>query len=164
MISSQIIALISCIVGVLSLIGVGYVIQHMWKIKIDQKESKDRKIRTQEQYEQDKHIEEIVNKSIVNALAPITTDIKSVRESLEKMQGALSENSEGTVTLLRDRMQCSLEYCKKKGYVTEDELFNWKQMFSRYTEMGGNFFHEKVGIWKKEMESLPIKDKQGGAN
>ncbi len=138
--------------------------QRVWKIKFDQKESKDKKIKAQEQYEEDKHIEEIVNKTVVNALAPITTDIKSVRESLETMQGALRENSEGTVTLLRDRMQCSLEYCKKRGYVTEDDLFNWEQMFDRYSKMGGNFFHEKVGIWKREMESLPIKDKQGGAN
>lgn len=151
--------IITTILSSLSILGVGTVLTTLWK------ENHNKRLKKKEEQSQE-HINALKTKNteeikqvLQEELKPVIVSVNSMQTQLTNVGKSLKENSEGTVTLLRDRMQCSLEFCKRRGYVTEDDLFNWNQLYERYTKMGGNFFHKYVDIWKKEIEALPIKEK-----
>lgn len=95
-------------------------------------------------------------------LEKIREVIKEENESLRKEMSDLtvltSRMKEGDVTLLRDRMQCSLNYCKKQGYRSTSDYANWKELLNSYRALGGNHFKEYVNSWQQEMENLPTKE------
>lgn len=82
-----------------------------------------------------------------------------IHTKLDEMQKQLTCNDAGTVVLLRDRMQCSLNYCLKQGYKTIDDVNTWMQMYDTYKALGGNNFHSTIDVWKDELEKLPLKDR-----
>lgn len=152
--------IITTVLSSLSILGVGTVITTLWK-ENHNKHLKQREIRDEEHVQAIKaKSEEEYKRVLQEELRPMKASIESIQNQMSDIKSTLDENTEGTVTLLRDRMQTSFEFYKRKGYVTEDELFNWNQIFERYSKLGGNFFHERVGIWKKEIEALPIKEKE----
>lgn len=95
-------------------------------------------------------------------LEKIRTVIKeenaSIREEITKVNEAISVLKEGDTTLLRDRMQCSVGFCKRQGYKTSADLASWNEMYSSYQKLGGNHFKEYVNAWKEEMEELPTEE------
>ncbi len=83
---------------------------------------------------------------------------KSAHDKLDAVSAQLDLNSQGTITLLRDRMKCSLNYCHQQGYKTTTDMANWMELYNSYKNLGGNHFREYVDQWKAGMESLPIQD------
>jgi hypothetical protein len=84
---------------------------------------------------------------------PLLRDIAEIKQNL-------SLNTKGTVTILRNDMKKSLDFCKHQGFATASDKANWKELYNTYGELGGNHFKEYVDVWKKEMEELPLsKDK-----
>jgi hypothetical protein len=95
-------------------------------------------------------------------LEKIRTVIKEenapIREEIIKVNEAISALKEGNTTLLRDRMQCSVGFCKRQGYKTSTDLASWNEMYNSYQKLGGNHFKEYVNAWKEEMEELPTEE------
>lgn len=83
---------------------------------------------------------------------------KSTHDKLDAVSTQLDLNSQGTITLLRDRMKCSLNYCHQQGYKTTTDMANWMELYNSYKNLGGNHFREYVNQWKAEIESLPTQD------
>ena len=151
--------IITTILSSLSILGVGTVLTTLWK-ENHSKRLKKKETQTEEHIQAVKaKSQEEYKKVLQEELKPVLLSVSSIQNQMNNIETNLKENSEGTITLLRDRMQCSLEFCKRRGYATEDDLFNWNQLYERYTNMGGNFLHKYVDIWKSEMEKLPIKEK-----
>jgi len=88
------------------------------------------------------------NKPINEKLDNITTDIVAIKEDL-------ANNTKGTVTLLRNDMKKSLDYCKKQGYASSSDRANWHELYNTYGKLGGNHFKEFVDAWKEEFDELP---------
>lgn len=85
--------------------------------------------------------------------------IQEINENLKAINNTMKATAAGTVTLLRDRMKCSLEFCKRQGFKTSTDWSNWKELYNSYKGLGGNHFKEYVNSWYEEMESLPVHDK-----
>lgn len=88
------------------------------------------------------------NKPINDKLDNITADVIAIKEDL-------ANNTKGTVTLLRNDMKKSLDYCKRQGYAGASDRANWHELYNTYGKLGGNHFKEYVDAWKEELEKLP---------
>lgn len=104
-------------------------------------------------FEKIKNLEESAEKTEVRDI--IKEEVKPILDLLDTLNTKLEANSEGTVTLLRDRMKHTLDECKKAGYASTSEKANWNELYSSYKKLGGNHFREYVDEWKKEMNQLP---------
>lgn len=147
--------IITTILSILSILGVGTVLTTLWKEK-----HAERLKKKEEQSEE--HIQAVKKRNEEEYRVVLQAELQPIKESIQATEQHISEvkedlkcNTVGTVTLLRDRMKCSLEYCKRRGYTTSTDLANWHELFNTYKSLGGNHFKEYVNAWKDEMESLP---------
>lgn len=74
---------------------------------------------------------------------------------MDRIENKLTSNSEGTVTLLRDRMKCLKDEYEERGYAKDGDKANWKELYDSYKNLGGNHFREYVDQWKLTIEKLP---------
>ena len=100
-----------------------------------------------------KKLEKSAEKEEVRSI--IKEEVKPILDILDTLNTKLEANSEGTVTLLRDKMKHTLDECKKDGYASTSEKANWNELYNSYKKLGGNHFREYVDEWKKEMNQLP---------
>ena len=110
---------------------------------------------------EDRELEEIANARQAQNLRQITSAVEAVvapliRDTAE-IKDNLALNTKGTVTLLRNDMKKSLDYCKRQGYASSSDKANWHELYNTYTELGGNHFKEFVDAWKRELDELPTK-------
>ena len=143
----------------LSILGVGTMLTTLWK------ENHNKRLKRKEE-QSEEHIQALKRKNeeeykqvLQVELKPIILSINNMENQICEIKNDMKDNNTGTITLLRDRMQCSLEYCKRRGYTTSTDIANWHELYNTYKKMGGNHFREYVDCWKKEMESLPIKER-----
>lgn len=83
-------------------------------------------------------------------------EMQPLSDKVDAIDRKLGDNTAGTITMLRDRMKCSLNYCRKQGYASASDKANWHELYNSYRELGGNHFREYVDQWKDEMDSLPL--------
>lgn len=147
--------IITTILSILSILGVGTVLTTLWNEK-----HAERLKKKEEQSEE--HIQAVKKRNEEEYRVVLQAELQPIKESIQATEQHISEvkedlkcNTVGTVTLLRDRMKCSLEYCKRIGYTTSTDLANWHELFNTYKRLGGDHFKEYVNAWKDEMESLP---------
>lgn len=149
--------IINIILSVLSILGVGTVITTLWK------EHHEKRVKAREE-QSEEHQQALKKKNEAEYRAVLVEELKPLKESIATTEQHIAEvkedlkcNTIGTVTLLRDRMKCSLEFCKRRGYATSTDLANWHELYNTYKSLGGNHFKEYVNAWKDEMENLPCK-------
>ena len=79
----------------------------------------------------------------------------SLKEDVSEIKENLQDNTKGTITLLRNDMKKSLDYCKRQGYASSSDKANWHELYNTYGKLGGNHFKEFVDAWKQELDELP---------
>lgn len=94
----------------------------------------------------------------------IKEENEPLREDIQKISSSMDDLRNSDITLLRDRMKCSLNFCKNQGYKTTTDMANWNEMYGSYKALGGNHFKEYVNAWKEEMESLPLENEYKKTN
>ena len=109
---------------------------------------KNRKEQAREDAEEERKNENL-RKIIREENASIKADTKEIKEDL-------AANTKGTVTILRNDMKKSLDYCKRQGYASSNDRANWHELYKTYAELGGNHFKEFVDAWKAEFDALPL--------
>ena len=150
---------LSIVIAVTGLLGtvlgiVGFSAYWNERMKHKAQKRNDKEDKAEEEMEALKHKKYVdeLKTIITNANAPILAEITAIRRDL-------SLNTKGTVTILRNDMKKSLDFCKDRGYATSSDKANWNELYTTYAELGGNHFREYVDVWKQEMDSLPIKKK-----
>ena len=145
----QIISVIAGIVGtLLGIFGISAYINERMKHKATRKNQEEDEIA---ELKHQKHLEEL--------RAVIREENASIKDDISSIKDNLALNTKGTVTILRNDMKKSLDYCKKQGYVSRSDKINWNELYSTYGELGGNHFKEFVNGWKEELEDLPVEEK-----
>ena len=145
----QIISVIAGIVGtLLGIFGISAYINERMKHKATRKNQEEDEIA---ELKHQKHLEEL--------RAVIREENASIKDDISSIKDNLALNTKGTVTILRNDMKKSLDYCKKQGYVSRSDKINWNELYSTYGELGGNHFKEFVNGWKEELEELPVEEK-----
>ena len=145
----QIVSVIAGIVGtLLGIFGISAYINERMKHKATRKNQEEDEIA---ELKHQKHLEEL--------RAVIREENASIKDDISSIKDNLAVNTKGTVTILRNDMKKSLDYCKKQGYVSRSDKINWNELYSTYGELGGNHFKEFVNGWKEELEELPVEEK-----
>lgn len=135
------------VTGVLTLLAIPSLCGLLWKDLYTRKKENSEAAKQEREKKNLEKIREVIKEEN----EPLRKEISNLTELTNKMK-------ESDVTLLRDRMQCSLNYCKKQGYHSTSDYANWMELLSAYRELGGNHFKEYVNSWKQDMEDLPTKE------
>lgn len=135
------------VTGVLTLLAIPSLCGLLWKDLYTRKKENSEVAKQEREKKNLEKIREVIKEEN----EPLRKEISNLTELTNKMQ-------KSDVTLLRDRMQCSLNYCKKQGYRSTSDYANWMEILNAYKELGGNHFKEYVNSWKQDMEDLPTKE------
>jgi len=150
------IAVVGAIGTILGILGITAYINERMKLKADkvakkeEQDAKDLEELRHQRYEND------LRKIIRDEMLSVKTDISVINKNINQIRIDLSNNTVGTVTLLRDRMKDILDECSDQGFASTSDKANWSELYNTYEALGGNHFKEYVNGWKTEMEKLPI--------
>lgn len=146
----QVISVILGIIGTLfGIFGISAYVSERMKHKATKRNREEDEIA---ELKHQKHLEEL--------RAVIREENKGIKDDIATIKDNLALNTKGTVTILRNDMKKSLDYCKHQGYVTRSDKINWNELYNTYAELGGNHFKEFVNGWKEELEAIPVKEKE----
>lgn len=147
-----VIGLIGTVLGVLGISGyLGERARHRAEKKNRQEDRTEEELRAAE----DKRLHDAICGAIRQENESINTKLDTITKDIEEMKSDLADNTKGTVTLLRNDMKKSLDYCKKQGYTSTSDRANWHELYNTYGNLGGNHFKEFVNAWKEEFDDLP---------
>lgn len=147
-----VISIASLIISLLTLCGFGVFMSLNTKKRFDRRQAEEARIEEALREQEQAKLMELFNKALDAKLAPIAQDVSLIKTNL-------ALNTEGTVTILRNDMKKSLDFCKDRGFATSSDKANWKELYNTYGKLGGNHFQEYVNQWKQEMEDIPAKKK-----
>lgn len=148
--------LISLAISTIVSTVVGLIVTRVIKKHFDKKDLKEDETRRKlieadqirdQQIRQERR--EDVEHAITKALAPVQTKIDLIGKKLD-------DNTDGTITLLRDRMKVKKDQLVDRGWATSSDVASWNDLYQSYKKLGGNHFKEYVDQWKHEVESLPF--------
>lgn len=141
-----------------SIIGFGSIFSWFVKDQIEKHREKKQKNEDNDSIIKKEKRNEEVRSLIKESIQDVTTKLDEIQLDVKNIHDQTSLNTQANVTLLRDRMKCSLNYCKRQGYKTSSDAANWNELFKTYTNLGGNHFREYVNTWKEEMDNIPLED------
>lgn len=147
-----VISIASLIISLLTLCGFGVFMSLNTKKRFDKRQAEEARVQAALKKQEQDELMELFNKALDAKLTPIAQDVASIKSNL-------ALNTEGTVTILRNDMKKSLDFCKERGFANTSDKANWKELYNTYDKLGGNHFKEYVNGWKQEMEDLPPKKK-----
>lgn len=136
--------IITIIISALSLLGVGTVCKLFWESKAAERHARSAEEQARIKKEKQDEMREV-----------LSSELDPIEAKVDKLNEQMKLNTDGTVTLLRDRMKCSLNDCKKQGFASAADKANWNELYNSYKNLGGNHFREYVNAWKDEMDALP---------
>ena len=120
---------LTVMVSILSLLGVGTIMQLFWKDRHEKRKQNSEEVKEQEKKERQEEIREVIKEEIT----PLRKEVKDIQQQLEI-------NKEGTKAGLRNDLLNSYYSCSKKGYRTNEDIMNWEDMTEAYYNLGGNSF------------------------
>lgn len=148
MASSEVCLIISTVISVLTLLGLGTVAKLFWEDRHKKKleESKENK----ERLKKERH------KEITDAVSEIVNPLKAdLKERIDKINNRLTLSEKCDQAGLRNSLLNCYYSCKEKGYRTEDDSKNYREMHEAYNAIGGNsFIDSDVSRW---FDNLPLK-------
>lgn len=116
--------------------------------------------RNQQEDAEAEELEQMRQEHYLNSLRTIIREENAtIKSDIAGIKSNLALNTEGTVTMLRNDMKKSLDFCKEKGFASSSDIANWKELYRVYGKLGGNHFKEYVDAWKRELEALPPQKK-----
>lgn len=119
----------------------------MWRL---QKSDNDRKVRHDKT---DALLETVkINTTRIDQTEDLLGELRSIAKELKESSDA---NSDGVKLLMRYMLQRYHGEYKLRGYITSKELDEFLEAFAVYEAKGGN---GTAKLWKKEVESLPVRD------
>ena len=145
----QILSLVvSAVVSILTLLGFGTVMKFYWEDK--------HKKKLEETEEAKKRKKEERHKEIIDAVSEIFNPCSErIVESVGKIEKRLERAEKCDLAELRNSLMGIYYACNAKGYRTEDDSKNYREMHDAYNSLGGNsFIDSDVSRW---FEQLPLK-------
>lgn len=138
---------LSITISVLTFLGFGVVIKYFWEDKRTKRIQNSEETKKREKEEKQEEIREAIK-----------AEIQPMIVTIDQIKAQTTLTSTGTLTLLRDRMKTSLNFCRKQKWASSSDRANWFELYNTYKTMGGNHFKEYVDQWKQEMESFPSEE------
>lgn len=127
--------IISVILSVLSLLGVGIIASQFWNKHFEKQKNKE-----EEQSKEHQLSQKIDRQSEIREV--IASEIKPIIETLADVQKSVSLANEGTLASLRNDLLNVYYQCRTKGYKTRNDAENFRDLYKAYTALNGNSFIE----------------------
>lgn len=144
------------VISIAGLFGVTVYFAERARQKAGKKNRKELEKEAKEKEEKNK-LEALKLQEYENSLRIIIREENaSLKEDVSEIKENLQDNTKGTITLLRNDMKKSLDYCKRQGYASSSDRANWHELYNTYGKLGGNHFKEFVDAWKQELDDLPV--------
>lgn len=121
--------ILSIILSILSLFGLGTASSLVWKDIHDKKVQNSEKKLNESKRERQEEIKSVLQEE----LAPL-------KEKEDKIEGSIHSLENSLRCTLRDRLLEQYKTCSKSGYRTTEESLNWEQMYEAYDKLKGNSF------------------------
>ena len=146
---------VTLVVSVLTLLGVGTITKIFWTERHNKKvaESAESKRRQQETRHQE----------ITNAVSEIITPFaEQMSAAVRNIEDRLDASDRCDQAVLRNSLMNIYYDCAHKGYRTEDDSKNYREMHEAYRAIGGNsFIDSDVSRW---FDQLPLHPNDYAAN
>ena len=137
------------IVSILTLCGFGVFMSLHNQKRCEKKEKKREEEEAARAAANNAELMKLINAALDSKITPIATDVSQIK-------GNLAQNTEGTVTLLRNDMKKARDYYKdEKHYASTNDKASWMELYNTYSKLGGNHFQEYVDGWKRDVMELP---------
>ena len=139
---------VSVVVSILSLFGFGTVMKFYWEDKHKKKEEQSEEAKKKKKEER--------HKEIIDAVSEFFDPYaKKVFASIENFNNRLDRAEKCDQAILRNSLMNIYYACNEKGYRTEDDSKNYREMHDAYHAIGGNsFIDNDVSQW---FNDLPLK-------
>ena len=140
--------IITLVVSVLSLCGFGVVMKLFWEDKHAKKKEATKEAKEKQRKQRHEEIMEAVHEATDESFQGIGRRLDGIEHRLE-----ISEECDRAS--LRNGLMGLYYACADKGYRTEDDSKNYREMHEAYNKAGGNsFIDSDVSKW---FEALPLK-------
>ena len=137
--------IITLIVSVLSLCGFGVVAKLFWEDRHRKKQENSEAAKRRAKEDRKKEVEE--------AISP---QLDRIVTKLEDIETRLRRSERCDLAALRNSLMTIYYDCSKKGYRTEDDSKNYREMHEAYNASGGNsFIDSDVSRWFDELPLRP---------
>lgn len=145
----QILSLVvSAVVSILTLLGFGTVMKFYWEDKHKKKLEETEEAKKRKKEERHKEITDAVSEIFNPCSDKIVSSIHNIEKRLD-----LAEKCD--LAELRNSLMNIYYNCATKGYRTEDDSKNYREMHEVYAALGGNsFIDSDVSRW---FDELPLK-------
>ena len=144
-----IISICALVVSILTLCGFGVFMSLHTTKRFKKKEQKREAEEAAKVAANNAALMTLINAALDAKITPIATDVAQIK-------GNLAQNTEGTVTLLRNDMKKARDYYKdEKHYASTNDKASWMELYNTYGKLGGNHFQEYVDGWKQDVMELP---------
>ena len=139
---------VSAIVSVLTLFGIGTVSKLFWEDRHKKKVEETEEAKQRKKEERMKEITEAVGE----ILSPCS---QQIAKSIENIERRLDLSEKCDQASLRNSLMNLYYDCLAKGYRTEDDSKNYREMHEAYNAVGGNsFIDSDVSQW---FDHIPLK-------
>ena len=144
-----IISICALVVSILTLCGFGVFMSLHTKKRFEKKEKRREEEEAAKVAANNAALMTLINAALDTKITPIASDVAQIK-------GNLAQNTEGTVTLLRNDMKKARDYYKdEKHYASTNDKASWMELYNTYSRLGGNHFQEYVDGWKRDVMELP---------
>lgn len=141
------------IVSVLSLCGFGVVAKMFWEDRHAKRKEQSEEAKRRKKQERHREILEAVEEGTKEHFGQIN-------ERLDNMSSRLEVSEECDRASLRNGLMNLYYSCEAKGYRTEDDSKNYREMHEAYNKAGGNsFIDSDVSRW---FDDIPLKPNEYG--
>lgn len=124
---------VSAIVSILTVLGIGTVSKLFWEDRHKKKAEETEEAKQRKKEERKKEIIEAVKET----MNPCSTKIV---ESVQKIEKRLDLSEKCDQAVLRNSLMNLYYACNAKGFRTEDDSKNYREMHEAYNAVGGNSF------------------------
>ena len=155
-----VISILSILVSILTLLGVGVVMKHFWDDKHEEKKANAKEAKDRAKAERQNEIREVFREESKPILDQLTTTVNCLQD-IHKKIGLLQDS---VVALDRILMKLNLDLYKRQGYASASDRAAWNELYNNYKGLGGNHFKEYVNQWKQSLDRLPTKEDEEHQN
>lgn len=148
-VAKLVISICALAVSVLTLCGFGVFMSLHTKKRFEKKEAARLEAERLRDEANNAALMKLINTALDTKITPIAKDVAQIKSNL-------AQNTEGTVTLLRNDMKKARDYYKEeKHYASTNDKAAWIELYNTYDKLGGNHFKEYVDGWKQDVMDLP---------
>lgn len=143
--------IISIIISIATLLGLGTVATMFWKDLHGKKQKQiDQRSEEHQLAEKEKRKEEI-SEILEPFESRLNTRLDSIDRRIDEIDNSLTADQEATVLELRVHMKQMRDACKSGKELDTSDIATWKELYRKYYLMGGNHFQEYVDGWGKDI-------------